>query len=96
MWHSSNICRTEGKVVTRVYGGSRRVAALILNPGTRRCGQPHAPAAAFLETEPLYPLNGRQGEPQRRSDLFGEGKSFLPLAGFESRTVQPVAVNDTD
>ena len=98
MWHSSNVCRTEGKVVTvwatRVYGGrgSRRVAALILNLGTRGCGHPHAPAAAFLGTEPRYPLNGRKGEPQRRFDLFGEDKSFLPLAGFENRTVQPVAV----
>jgi hypothetical protein len=24
-----------------------------------------------------YPLNGRLGEPLRRFDLFGEGKSFL-------------------
>ena len=38
---------------------------------------PHAPAAAFLGTEPTYPLNGRQGEPQRRFDRFGEGKSFV-------------------
>jgi hypothetical protein len=64
-WHSSNICRTEGKVVTvwatRVYGGRRRVAALILNLGTRRCGNPHVPVAAFLRTEPRGPLNGRQG-----------------------------------
>jgi len=74
-----------------LYGGSRRVAPLILNLGTR-CGQPHGPAAALLGTEPRYPLNRRQGKPQRRLDLFGEGKSFLPLAGFESRTAQAVAV----
>ena len=42
--------------------GSRRIAPLILNLGTRRgCGQPHAPAAALLGNEPWYLLGLRPG-----------------------------------
>jgi hypothetical protein len=75
----------------KVYRGSRRIAPLILNLGTRRrYGHPHAPAALLLGKEPRCPLNMRLGGPQSRFGLFGEDKNVLFAPGFERRTVQTV------
>jgi len=38
-----------------------------------------------------YPMNMRLGGPQGRAGRFGENKNLLQSAGFEARTVQPVA-----
>jgi hypothetical protein len=39
----------------------------------------------------LYPLNTKLGGPQKRFGNFTEEKNLLPLPGFETRTVKPVA-----
>ena len=55
-------------------------------------GHRHAPAA-LLPGKTRYPLYRRLGGPQGRS---GRVRKILPLAGFDPRTVQPVASRYTD
>jgi hypothetical protein len=70
------------------------------------CGASVAPAAGPFTTkkcstrrsgrctpgkEHQYPLNMRFGGPQSRCGRFGEEENLLPLPGFESRIVQPLA-----
>jgi len=52
-------------------------------------GQLHAPSS-FTPGNDRYPLNRGLCGPQSLPGYFEEEKSFLPLLGFEPRTVQPV------
>ena len=69
----------------KVHRRSRDIAPLILNQSTR-CELTSRSGRFNLVKEPLYPLNGRLGGFQSRSDRFGENKMFFPALGFEHRT----------
>ena len=56
-------------------------------------GQRHAPAALYPPGKTRYPLYGRLGGPQGRSEQV---RKILPPPGFDPRTVQPVASRYTD
>lgn len=45
--------------------------------------QIYGPAALPPGKEPRYPLNGRVGGLQRRSECFGDESNLLPLPGIE-------------
>jgi len=55
-------------------------------------GQLYAPVALPPgKEEPLYPLDGRLGGPQSRSEGGGEEKNSQPLPGLEPTIIQPIA-----
>ena len=78
------------------HGGSRGIALLFHDHGTRRRvrGQRHAPAALSPPGKTRYPLYRRLGGPQGRSGQVR--KISLPPPGFDPRTVQPVASRYTE
>jgi hypothetical protein len=58
-------------------------------------GQLYTPAALPLGNERQYPLKRRLGGPQSQYAWFWRRGSILPLPGFETLTVQPVASHYT-
>jgi len=74
--------------------GSRGIAVLFLDHGTRRGeGSASRPGRSLLPEKAQYPLYRRLGGPQGRS---GQVWKISPPPGFDSRTVQPVASRYTD
>ena len=77
------------------HRGSRGIALLFHAQrhwkGVR--GQRHAPAALYPPGKKRYPLYSRLGGPQGRS---GQVRKISTPAGFDPRTVQPVASRYTD
>lgn len=57
-------------------------------------GQLHILAALTLERT-QYPLNGKEGGPQRGPRHFWRRENLSPSAGFNPPTVQPTASNYT-
>jgi len=105
---SNPTCRKSGKNVTvkctlvqalrlstgrTAYRGSRGIALLFLDHGTRRVGgQSHAPAALYpLERSGTYCTEGWVGP---RAGL--DGWKISPPPGFAPRTIQPVPSRYTD
>jgi len=69
--------------------GSRGIALLFLDHGTRRCERPGSrPGRSLSSGKTRYPLYRRLGGPQGRS---GQVRKMSPPPGFDPRTVQPVA-----
>jgi hypothetical protein len=70
--------------------GSRGIAVLVLEPRNEVGvgGQRHASATLPPGKEPRYAFYRKLGGPQGRS---GQLRKILPLSGFDSQTVQPLA-----
>jgi hypothetical protein len=76
------------------HRGSRRVALLFHDHGTRRCeGSASRPGRSLPPGKTRYPLCRRLGGSQSRS---GPVWKISPPPGFDPRTVQPVASRYTD
>ena len=77
-----------------VHRGSRGIALLFLDRGTRRGEESASLPGRFLPPEKTrYPLYRRLGGPQGQS---GQVRKISPPPGFDPRTVQPVASRYTD
>jgi len=77
-----------------VHRGSRSIALLFLDHGTRRGeGSTSRPGRYFPPGKTRYTLNRRLGGSQGRS---GQVRKISPPPGFDPRTVQPVASRYTD
>jgi len=75
-------------------GGSRGIALLFLDHGTRRGeGSALRPGRSLPPGKNGYPLYGRLGGPQDRS---GQVRKISSPSGFNPPTVQPVASRYTD
>jgi hypothetical protein len=76
------------------HSGSRGIALLFLEHGTRRGeGSASRPSSSLPPGNTRYPLYRRLGGPQGRS---GQVRKISPPPGFHPRTVQPVASRYTD
>jgi hypothetical protein len=72
--------------------GSRGIASLILNLGTRWMWVVKSCPGRFnLWKKSRYPFNKRVGATQTRSGRFGEEKNLFALSRYKLRTDQPVA-----
>ena len=87
--HALRLCT--GRTAHR---GSRSIALLFLDHGTRRGeGSASRPSSSLPPGKTRYPLYSRLGGPQGRS---GEVRKISPPPGFDPRTVQPVASRYAD
>jgi len=76
------------------HRGSRAIALLFLDHGTRRGeGSASCPGRSLYPGKTRYPLYRRLDGPQDRS---GQLRKTSPPPGFDPRTVQPVASRYTD
>ena len=76
------------------HRGSRGIALLLLDHGTRRgWGFSITPRPLLTPGKTRYPLCSRLGGPQGRS---GQVRKISPPPGFDPRTVQPVVSRYTD
>ena len=76
------------------HGGSRGIALLFLDHGTRRGeGSASRPGRFLPPWKTRYPFYGRLRGPQGRS---GQVRKISPPPGFDPRTVQPVTSCYTD
>jgi len=76
------------------YRGSRGIALLLFDHGTRRGeGSASRPGRSLPPGKTQYPLYSRLGGPQGRS---GQVRKVSPPPGFDPRNVQPVASRYTD
>jgi len=76
------------------HRGSRGIALLLLDHGTRRGeGSASRPSRSLPPGKTRYPLYRRLGGPQGRS---GQVRKISPPPGFDPRTVQPVVSRYTD
>jgi hypothetical protein len=76
------------------HRGSRGIALLFLDHGTRRCnGSASRPGRSLPPGKARYPLYRRLGGPEGRS---GQVRKISPPPGFDPRTVQPLASHYTD
>jgi hypothetical protein len=76
------------------HRGSRSIALLLLDHGTRRgWGVSVTPGRSLSPGKTRYPLHRKLGGPQGRS---GQVRKISPLPGFDPRTVQPVDSRYTD
>jgi len=77
-----------------VHRGSRSIALLFLDHGTRRAeGSATRPGRFLPPGKTRYPLYRRVGGPQGHS---GQVRKISPPPGFDPLTVQPVAIRYTD
>jgi hypothetical protein len=79
----------------KAHRGSRGIAPLILNLGTReRRGVNSTPRPGHFtpRKKARYPLNRRLSEPQSQFGHYGEEKDILSLPSFEPQTIQPIAL----
>jgi hypothetical protein len=93
MFHQCN--EGKGKLVQvhalKACSGSRGVAPLILNIGTRwNCVVSVTPRPLHAKGKAPVQLNKKLGGPQGRSVRFGEEKSLFVLPGFEPLFFQAV------
>ena len=73
--------------VCTAHRGSRGIALLFLDLGTRRGEWSASRLSRSLPSgKTRYPFYRMQGEPQGRS---GQVRNISPLPGFDPRTVQP-------
>ena len=76
------------------HGGSRGIALLFLDHGTRRVrGQLHAPAALYPRERPGIPCTGGWVGPRAGLERCEKSR---PTPGFDHRTVQPLASRYTE
>ena len=85
---------TEAPYRPTAHRGSRGIALLFLENGTRRGeGSASRPGRSLPPGKTRYPLYRRLGWPQGRS---GQVRKISPPPGFDPRTVHPAASRYTD